>query len=104
MDRSAAHMIVSGRVQGVGFRWFARDAATARGLSGWARNRRDGTVEVEVAGPRASVEDFARTLRQGPPASSVRDVSIQWLPVEAGGPEPGAGADGSARFDIRPTA
>jgi acylphosphatase len=92
-------MIVSGRVQGVGFRWFVRDAARARGLSGWARNRRDGTVEVEVAGPRTQVEEFARALRQGPPASSVKDVSIQWLPMAVD-----AGDDGSPLFDIRPTA
>ncbi len=98
-ERVAAHIIVSGRVQGVGFRWFARDAAQTLDLGGWARNRRDGTVEVEVEGSRALIEDLARRLRQGPPAAAVRDVSLQWLPVENGT----LPAQGPARFDIRPT-
>ena len=91
-------MVVSGRVQGVGYRWFARDAAHALGLAGSIRNRRDGTVELEVEGGRALIEDLARRLRQGPPAAQVRDVSVQWLPVSATGPDAGPG-----RFDIRPT-
>ena len=101
MDRCAAHLVVSGRVQGVGYRWFVRDAAVALGLSGSVRNRKDGSVEVEVAGTRALIEDFARTLQVGPPSAAVRAVTVQWLPVPLLGG--GGSSVGPARFDIRPT-
>ena len=77
-------MIVSGRVQGVGFRWFARAEAERLGLSGWARNRRDGSVEVEVVGSRALIDKLADRLREGPSSSTVDDVAVQPLPVAQG--------------------
>ena len=65
------HVIVRGRVQGVGFRAWVEMEATARGLSGWVRNRRDGTVEAVIAGEAAAVDAMLRALREGPPAARV---------------------------------
>ncbi len=93
---STAYLLVSGRVQGVGYRWFARREAEALALTGWARNRRDGTVELEVCGPRPRIERLVQRLRAGPPASDVTDVTVHWLPVPVHGPP--------ATFEIRPTA
>jgi acylphosphatase len=92
---AAARLVARGRVQGVGFRWFTQSAARALGLAGWVRNRRDGTVEVEVRGERAAVEALVERLRQGPSGSGVSAVDVDWLP------DPGDAPDG---FGIRPTA
>ena len=65
---------VTGRVQGVGFRWFARDRATALGLSGWVRNRADGSLEILAEGPAEALEAFEAALRLGPPGAAVGSV------------------------------
>jgi acylphosphatase len=67
---------VSGRVQGVGFRWFAEEAAEREGLSGFVRNLADGTVEAEAEGDQDAVRRFEMALRQGPPAARVDDVDV----------------------------
>jgi acylphosphatase len=72
------HALVSGRVQGVAFRWYARNAAAELGLRGWVRNRRDGRVEVCVEGDRANLEDFAAWLHRGPALARVEDVTVTW--------------------------
>jgi len=58
--------IVSGRVQGVGFRWFARRAALDEGVRGWVRNREDGTVETVADGDADAVERYLERLKGGP--------------------------------------
>lgn len=73
-------IVVSGRVQGVGFRWFARAEAERLGLSGWVRNRRDGSVEVEVAGGRELIDELANRLRAGPSSAAVDELALQPLP------------------------
>ncbi len=65
---------VSGRVQGVNFRWAAAEQARALGLNGYARNLPDGRVEVLAAGPREALERLERWLWQGPPAAEVREL------------------------------
>ena len=65
---------VVGKVQGVGFRAFACDAATRLGVTGWVANQADGSVVVEVVGPVAGVVDLIAALRTGPPGSRVDDV------------------------------
>jgi acylphosphatase len=60
------HMIVHGRVQGVGFRAFVEGEALARGLQGWVRNRRDGSVEVVFMGEAATVAAMIEACRRGP--------------------------------------
>ena len=73
-DRRIVHLIIRGRVQGVGFRAFVEHEAITRRLDGWVRNRRDSTVEAIAAGPREAVDSFIEALRQGPPASRVEAV------------------------------
>lgn len=68
---------VSGRVQGVGFRWFTRKAARELGLTGQVRNLPDGRVEVEVAGDPQQLAAFRERLREGPPGSRVTDLDEQ---------------------------
>lgn len=63
----AVHAFVSGRVQGVGFRWSVRALAERQGLAGWVRNRRDGRVELVFEGPDEAVADALRWL-EGPDA------------------------------------
>ena len=65
---------VSGRVQGVGFRWFTRETATRLGLRGTVRNAADGSVEVLVEGPDAAVAELRRRLEEGPPGAEVERV------------------------------
>lgn len=72
---AASRFVVSGKVQGVFFRASARESAIALGLSGHARNLRDGRVEVVVSGPAESMDALARWLWTGSPASRVDDVT-----------------------------
>ena len=62
---------VRGLVQGVGFRWFARERARRLGVAGWVRNREDGCVEVAASGSEQAVADFLGILAQGPPGARV---------------------------------
>jgi acylphosphatase len=68
------HVEVEGRVQGVGYRWFARQAAVRRGIHGWVMNRPDGCVEVVAKGPESKLAAFRSELRQGPPGAQVTEV------------------------------
>lgn len=68
------HVVVSGRVQGVGFRWFVREAALELDLAGWVRNRPDGNVEIAADGDDEQVTRFRAMLREGPPNATVRSV------------------------------
>ena len=70
--RTARRIVISGRVQGVGFRYALADEARGRNLGGWVRNRRDGTVEALLAGPQDDVEAVIAWARQGPPRSRSR--------------------------------
>lgn len=69
-------LLISGRVQGVGYREFVRAEAQGRGLAGWVRNRRDGTVEALVAGAPGQVEELIAACWRGPPGSRVVDVAV----------------------------
>jgi len=79
----ARRLTISGRVQGVGFRYALADEARARRLSGWVRNRRDGTVEALIAGPEAEVEALIAWARRGPPAARVAEVRVEPATAEA---------------------
>lgn len=68
---------IKGAVQGVGFRDWAMGEANARGLSGWVRNRSDGSVEMLIAGADPKVEDMLRAVTQGPPAAQVTNIDIR---------------------------
>ncbi len=69
--------VVSGRVQGVGFRYFVRQRAVALGLRGYVRNQADGGVEVCAAGPPDALAELAADLRLGPPGSVVRGCVVE---------------------------
>ena len=71
---SRVRVVIHGRVQGVWFRGWTIEAAQMRGLSGWVRNRRDGTVEAVFDGPDKVVADMIEACWQGPPAARVTDV------------------------------
>ncbi len=73
----AAFFVVRGHVQGVGFRAGARHQALGQGLSGYAQNRPDGSVEVFVQGAAPAIEAFARWLALGPPLARVEGVQRQ---------------------------
>ena len=77
-DLVAAEIVVSGMVQGVGYRFFTQRAAEELNLSGWVRNLPDGRVQVEAEGPRPRVEELLARLRVGPRLSSVTDVAVTW--------------------------
>lgn len=74
--RVARHYVISGRVQGVGFRWFTQAAAVREGLQGWVGNRPDGRVEIAVEGDAEAVERFERHVRHGPPGARVDKVQV----------------------------
>jgi acylphosphatase len=74
-----AHILIEGRVQGVGYRAFAHKNAIREGLSGWVQNLSDGLVELEVQGPRESIELFLLALRKGPSLAHVDQLHVNWL-------------------------
>ena len=75
------HAIIEGRVQGVGFRAFVERNASQLGITGWVRNRWDGTVEVTAESDHASLDQLLTILRRGPSASRVIQVNLQWKPA-----------------------
>jgi len=76
-------VLIRGRVQGVGYRYWTRRTATARGLEGWVRNRRDGSVEAIFAGPEQAVADMIVLCRRGPEAAWVESVTEEPATADA---------------------
>jgi len=77
-------MVISGRVQGVGFRWFTWNAAAREGVTGWVRNLPDGRVEAYAEGDREAVDRLERSVRQGPGGARVDDVFVDDEPATGG--------------------
>ncbi|HYT08253.1 MAG TPA: acylphosphatase [Rugosimonospora sp.] len=73
-EKQAKRFFVSGRVQGVGYRYFAMDTAEQIGVTGYTKNLADGRVEVYAIGTSAQLRDLARELRRGPALAAVSDV------------------------------
>nr|WP_294507482.1 acylphosphatase [uncultured Rhodopila sp.] len=71
---NAKRLVIAGRVQGVGYRVWMMQKATALGLSGWVRNRADGKVEALIAGDMAAVEELSRACRRGPRHAEVSSI------------------------------
>jgi len=90
--RLARRYLIAGRVQGVGFRWFACDYARLEGLQGWVRNLDDGRVEVQAEGEAEALVRFERAIRRGPAGGRVDSCETTDLPPS--GPTGG--------FSIRP--
>ena len=93
-DRRRVRALVSGRVQGVGFRWFVAERARAAGLGGWVRNLDDGGVEFEAEGDPVAVDRLLAAVRRGPTSARVADVLVTDAPPSS---DPPARVD----FEIR---
>ena len=74
-----AHLLVQGRVQGVGFRSFVQSQAVRRELKGWVKNLPDGRVESEAEGDETLVNEFIQTVRRGPSLARVQNVDLEWI-------------------------
>lgn len=72
----SVRVVLKGRVQGVWFRAWTQQEAEALGLDGWVRNRADGSVEANFAGPNTAVEQMLSLCREGPSAARVDDMSV----------------------------
>lgn len=81
-ENAGAKMIVSGKVQMVGFRWFTVQWAQDLGLSGYAENKENGTVLIEAEGKKKNIESLIKEVEKGPRGSQVDDVKVDWLPFE----------------------
>ena len=77
MAVSTRRFVISGRVQGVGYRYFASRVARELSLAGWVRNLADGSVEAVASGPKSKLDHFAAELRIGPPRAEVRHVNVE---------------------------
>ena len=69
---------ITGRVQGVGFRYFTRTTAQQLGVVGWVRNESDGTVRIEAEGDRDALSTLLEAVHDGPPAARVEAVEVSW--------------------------
>ncbi len=85
------HLVIHGIVQGVGYRYSTYKKALQMGLTGWVRNRSDGTVEAVFEGPREKLEEILQWCYEGPIGAHVTDVDVQW---EEGNP-------GYVNFEIK---
>ena len=94
-----AHVVIRGRVQGVGFRAFVEDVAAEHDLEGWVRNRRDGSVEALFKGREEAVEAVIEQCRTGPPAARVEAVD-----VDEGSPDLLQQRPKNTRFGVLPGA
>ena len=87
------HVTVRGDVQGVGYRYTMRMIAHEAGVAGWVRNRRDGSVEAEVEGAPAQVDEVLAWMAEGPPGSRVESATVT-----------DAATTGERGFEVRPSA
>jgi acylphosphatase len=78
MDMKQVHLFISGGVQGVGFRFFVRDMAKRRGISGWVRNLSDGRVEALLQGEEKQLLEMIVLCRKGPSLAEVTTVDVVW--------------------------
>lgn len=86
-DKVAAHIIISGVVQGVGFRYFVYRKAGEYNLKGYVRNLYNEDVEIEVEGDKGMILDFIKDLKIGPRSAHVTGVNIEWKEFENSFPD-----------------
>jgi acylphosphatase len=77
-EQIRAHVFITGRVQGVGYRFSTRDEANRLGINGWVRNLLDGRVEALFEGNKAAVEEIIKWCHKGPRAAVVKDVAVEY--------------------------
>jgi acylphosphatase len=78
MAHKRAHVLVSGRVQGVSFRYYTVQEAESVGVDGWVRNLWDGRVEAVFEGEEAAVQHMVEWVKHGPPSAQVDDFRVDW--------------------------
>src|SRR5580700_623943 len=98
MSDAIRHVIIRGRVQGVGYRAWVEHRARAHALEGWVRNRRDGSVEAVFAGPANVVADMVASCRRGPSSARVDAVTEEPAGSDVLKPRPAG-----ERFSVLPT-
>ncbi|MCA1453525.1 acylphosphatase [Bradyrhizobium sp. BRP22] len=98
MTDAIRHVVIRGRVQGVGYRAWVEHQARLRQLEGWVRNRRDGSVEAVFAGPEAVISEMIDACRRGPSAARVDAVDN-----DAGAPDWLNLREAGDRFSVLPT-
>ena len=98
MSDAIRHVTISGRVQGVGYRYFVEHEARSRDLEGWVRNRRGGSVEAVFAGPAEAVTAMIAACRRGPSSARVEAVHD-----EAASPDMLKLREAGERFSVLPT-
>jgi acylphosphatase len=81
-DTEAVELRVHGRVQGVGFRYYTRHAASRIGITGWVRNEPDGSVTIHAEGTADQLRRMEEFAREGAPAAKVTDVSVRRVPAQ----------------------
>jgi acylphosphatase len=81
-EKRSVKVNVTGRVQGVGFRYSTQRQAQRLGVKGWVRNERDGSVTVVIEGPKAAVDEMVSWLHEGPGFANVADLNLQEYPYE----------------------
>lgn len=79
-EKVRAHLMISGRVQGVFYRMETQRAAGRLGVTGWVRNKPNGMVEAVATGEKKAVDALIQWCRTGPPASRVEHVEVTWMP------------------------
>ncbi len=82
MDKKAAIIKVFGRVQGVGFRYYAQKKAMELGISGFVQNSPDGSVYIEAEGNDSAIEQYLLWCEEGPAWARVTNVEKQWVPLQ----------------------
>ncbi len=75
------HLFIFGRVQGVGFRYFAKRKADSLSITGWTRNCADRTVEIIAEGKKTDLDAYLISLHSGPPSSNVANITEDWQPA-----------------------
>lgn len=78
MEKARAHLLISGRVQGVFYRSFTEDVAHSLGLKGWVKNCSDEKVEAVFEGKKEDIEKAISLCYKGPPAARVSNIDVQW--------------------------
>jgi acylphosphatase len=92
-EQQSVEVRVTGRVQGVGFRYFVHETARRLGLVGYVMNLREGGVRAYAEGPRMALQAFVQAVERGPAGAAVRDAQIHW----------GFATGDYSTFSIRPT-
>jgi len=78
--RARGKIKVAGRVQGVGFRYFALQLAKQGAITGWIKNEPDGTVSLDAEGTKTDLDGFIDSLKTGAMSGYVRSLTVEWLP------------------------